>query len=177
MIHHAPTLQYLMDLYNGKKGSAPGKFFFLIRQHLFFDYFSGIKNHREGTDRFVNEQQKHPTRVTFSQPSKEGIMISRQWKGVATSSYSKRYIDHLRGETFPSLKNIPGFVSASILQRSVPEGEEFLIVTVWESIEAIKQFAGENPEVAVVPANVRAMMVEYEKLARHYEITETYTAR
>jgi heme-degrading monooxygenase HmoA len=108
---------------------------------------------------------------------KEGAMISRQWKGVAKSSQAKRYIDHLRGETFPSLKKIPGFVSASILQRTVPEGEEFLIVTVWESIEAIRRFAGENPEVAVVPANVRAMMVDYEKLARHYEITETCSVR
>jgi heme-degrading monooxygenase HmoA len=104
-------------------------------------------------------------------------VISRQWLGVAKSSHAKRYIDHLRSETFPSLAKISGFVSASILQRTVRAGEEFLIVTVWESIEAIKQFAGENPEVAVVPAAVQAMMVEYDKSVRHYSITETYTPR
>jgi heme-degrading monooxygenase HmoA len=104
-------------------------------------------------------------------------VISRQWVGVAKPSHAKSYIDHLHGETFPTLANIRGFVSASILQRTVQAGEEFLIVTVWESIEAIKRFAGENPEVAVVPAAVQAMMLEYEKFVRHYSIAETYTAR
>jgi len=135
-------------------------------QCLFFNYFSGIKT---VTRTFARHRS-----VQFN---KEGPMTSRQWKGIVKPSRAQHYINHLRGETFPSLKNIPGFVSASILQRTVPAGEEFLIVTVWESIEAIKRFAGENPEVAVVPANVQTMMVEYEKVARHYAITETYTDR
>jgi heme-degrading monooxygenase HmoA len=58
----------------------------------------------------------------------------------------------------------------------VPTGEEFLIVTVWESLDAIKQFAGADPDVAVVPAAVQAMMVEYEKVVSHYAITATYDA-
>jgi heme-degrading monooxygenase HmoA len=100
-------------------------------------------------------------------------VISRQWRGIAKSADAQRYINHLEEDTFPTLANIEGFVSASILQRTVPIGEEFLIVTVWESIDAIKQFAGEDPEVAVVPAVVQAMMVEYEKVVRHYSITVT----
>jgi len=103
-------------------------------------------------------------------------VISRQWKGIAKSSDAQRYINHLREDTFPTLATIEGFVSASILQRTVPTGEEFLIVTAWESIDAIKQFAGEDPVVAVVPAAVQAMMLEYEKVVRHYSITETYGA-
>lgn len=103
-------------------------------------------------------------------------MISRQWKGIAKPSDAQRYIAHLRQDTFPTLATMAGFVSASILQRTVPTGEEFLIVTVWESLDAIKQFAGDEPEVAVVPAAVQAMMVEYEKVVRHYAITETYDA-
>jgi heme-degrading monooxygenase HmoA len=103
-------------------------------------------------------------------------MISRQWKGIAKSSDAQRYISHLREDTFPKLANIEGFISASILQRTMPTGEEFLIATVWESIDAIKHFAGDDPDVAVVPAAVQAMMVEYEKGVSHYAITETYEA-
>jgi heme-degrading monooxygenase HmoA len=102
-------------------------------------------------------------------------VISRQWRGIARSSDVQRYIEHLRGGTFPNLARIDGFVSASILQRSVPAGEEFLIVTVWESINAIKQFAGDDPGVAVVPPAVQAMMVEYDKAVRHYFVTENYS--
>jgi heme-degrading monooxygenase HmoA len=104
-------------------------------------------------------------------------MISRQWKGIARSSDAHHYLDHLRQDTFPKLARIEGFVSASILQRTVPAGEEFLIVTVWESLETIKQFAGEDAEVAVVPPAVQAMMVDYEKVVRHYSVTETYSPR
>jgi heme-degrading monooxygenase HmoA len=57
-------------------------------------------------------------------------------------------------------------------ERNVPAGVEFLIVTQWSSLEAIRSFAGSNAERAVVPENVREMMLEYEHTVRHYEIAE-----
>jgi heme-degrading monooxygenase HmoA len=101
-------------------------------------------------------------------------MISRHWKGIAEPGQADRYMNHLRHETFPKLSAIPGFVRASILRRAVDEGTEFQIVTVWESLGAIRAFAGQNPEVAVVPAAVQAMMTDYDRSVLHYEITETY---
>jgi heme-degrading monooxygenase HmoA len=102
-------------------------------------------------------------------------MISRIWKGIAKPGEADDYIDHLRTDTFPKLSGIDGFVSASILKRAVDKGTEFLIITVWESMEAIKSFAGANPEVAVVPAVVQAMMVDYDRQVRHYEVAENYS--
>ena len=99
-------------------------------------------------------------------------MISRQWRGLAKSSQADKYVEHLRQETFPKLKEIPGFVSASILRRSVPNGVEFLIVTTWESIDAIQGFAGTDVETAVVPPRVQKMMVEYDNRVRHYQIVQ-----
>jgi heme-degrading monooxygenase HmoA len=99
-------------------------------------------------------------------------MISRQWRGLAKSSHSAAYLEHLREETFPKLKKIPGFVSASILQRTAPDGVEFLIVTNWESLDAIHGFAGADAEIAVVPPSVQEMMVEYDDRARHYQIIQ-----
>jgi heme-degrading monooxygenase HmoA len=52
----------------------------------------------------------------------------------------------------------------------VGDGAEFLVVTVWESLEAIARFAGADVETAVVPEKVQAMMIEYDRRARHYEI-------
>jgi heme-degrading monooxygenase HmoA len=99
-------------------------------------------------------------------------MISRQWRGVARASEADRYISHLHSETFPKLSGIRGFIDASILRRDTPEGVEFLIVTRWQSIEAIRRFAGADVERAVVPEKVQAMMVRYDQSVAHYEVLE-----
>ena len=97
-------------------------------------------------------------------------MISRQWRGVATSALAEAYVEHLHAETFPAIRKLPWLVSASILRRTVPEGVEFLVVTRWTSLEAIRAFAGANAESAVVPQQVRDMMVDYDRSVRHYEV-------
>jgi len=102
-------------------------------------------------------------------------VISRHWKGVAKPGQADNYIRHLRTDTFPKLSGIDGFVRASILTRPVDEGTEFLIVTEWESIDSIKAFAGEQADVAVVPPVVQAMMIDYDRTVRHYEVAETHT--
>jgi heme-degrading monooxygenase HmoA len=99
-------------------------------------------------------------------------MISRQWRGLARADTAQSYIEHLRHETFPKLREIPGFLDASILARTVDRGTEFLIVTRWRSMEAIQQFAGQDAEVAVVPEKVQAMMIDYDRSVRHYEVVE-----
>ncbi len=104
-------------------------------------------------------------------------MISRHWKGVARPEKADTYIDHLRKDTFPQLSKIRGFKGASILRRIVRRGVEFLIVTEWESLDAVREFAGEKPEVAVVPPVVQAMMIAYDKKCRHYEVVEKTDVR
>lgn len=97
-------------------------------------------------------------------------MISRQWCGLAKHAEADRYVEHLRTETFPLLARIPGFVDASILRRVLADGIEFRIVTTWQSLEAIRQFAGESAEEAVVPEKVQAMMVSYDRVVEHYDV-------
>jgi len=100
-------------------------------------------------------------------------MISRHWTAICKSDRADAYIHHLQSETFPILTTIAGFVRASILKRDVQRGTEFQIITVWESLEAIKSFAGEDTEAAVVPLVAQAMMVEFDARARHYELVHT----
>jgi heme-degrading monooxygenase HmoA len=98
------------------------------------------------------------------------IMISRQWRGLARPDRAEDYVKHLRNETFPALQRTAGFVDASILSRRLAAGVEFLVVTRWESLDAIVAFAGSDPEVAVVPVKAAEMMIEYDERARHFDV-------
>jgi hypothetical protein len=100
----------------------------------------------------------------------EGNVISRHWRGLAQADRAQDYVHHLRTETFPGLRKIPGFVDASILSRRLDEGVEFLVVTRWTSLEAVVRFAGADPAAAVVPEEVAAMMIDYDRRARHFDI-------
>jgi heme-degrading monooxygenase HmoA len=97
-------------------------------------------------------------------------MIERHWKGIAKKEEAENYIEHLATATFPAIKNISGFIRASVLKRPVDNGIEFLVVTVWDSMEAIRQFAGEQPDLAVVPAHAQKMMVSFDAHVSHYEL-------
>jgi heme-degrading monooxygenase HmoA len=99
-------------------------------------------------------------------------MISRQWRGLAKAAHAQDYVEHLKTDTIPQIRKIQGFVDASILRRTVERGMEFLVITRWESLDAIRAFAGADAEAAVVPQNVQRMMVEYDHRVRHYEVVE-----
>jgi len=97
-------------------------------------------------------------------------MISRHWGGLAKKDCAEAYVEHLETETFPAIRALQGFEGASILSRNVPEGVEFLVITRWASLDVIRAFAGEHVEVAVVPEKVQAMMLDYERTVKHYEV-------
>jgi len=99
-------------------------------------------------------------------------VISRQWRGLAHPNRAQDYVKHLRTVTFPALRNIRGFVDASILSRSLGPGVEFLIVTKWESMDAIAQFAGPDPEAAVISPSAADMFIEYDQRVRHFEVID-----
>jgi heme-degrading monooxygenase HmoA len=100
-------------------------------------------------------------------------MISRHWRGVARPEEAENYISHLKNDTFAKLATMKGFLGASVLRREVSGGTEFLVITNWESMEAITQFAGPAADLAVVPASVQAMMTEYDRTVAHYEVIVT----
>src|ERR1700691_1121224 len=99
-------------------------------------------------------------------------MICRLWRGLTRSEEAEHYVEHLRRQTLPRLRELPGYVGASILRRQVDRGAEFLVVTRWESLQAIGQCAGADYTGAVVPAEVQRMMIDYDRSVRHYEVIE-----
>lgn len=97
-------------------------------------------------------------------------MIERHWKGLSKTNKAEEYLQHLKNDTFKKLEKIDGFISASILRRELDEGIEFLVVTKWEDLEVIRQFAGEDITRAVVPLTVQDMLKTYDRTVRHYEL-------
>jgi heme-degrading monooxygenase HmoA len=97
-------------------------------------------------------------------------MISRHWTGLVKKGREDDYMAHLKNETFKRLHQIEGFVKASILKRELSEGTEFLIITEWDSLNAIREFAGEKYEDAVVPKMAQEMMIRFDELVKHYEV-------
>lgn len=104
------------------------------------------------------------------------MMTSRHWRGLARPDAADAYVSHLRAQTLPQLAAIAGFVDATVLRRRIARGVEFLVVTRWQSRDAIAAFAGADIEAAVVPAQVLAMMVEFDSRARHYEVVASASA-
>jgi heme-degrading monooxygenase HmoA len=99
-------------------------------------------------------------------------MIARHWRGLVKRDRANDYIEHLHSETLPQLVQVAGFHDASVQRRDLPQGVEFLVVTLWQSLDAIRAFAGSDVESAVVPPKARDMMIEYDRKARHYEVVD-----
>jgi heme-degrading monooxygenase HmoA len=98
--------------------------------------------------------------------------VVRQWKGVVKPGLAGRYLQHLHEETLPSLSRLDGFTGVTILHRSVEDGTEFQVSTIWRSLEVIKAFAGEDVTRAVVPPAAQALMVRFDDRAVHYEFVQ-----
>jgi heme-degrading monooxygenase HmoA len=92
------------------------------------------------------------------------------WRGVAIQERANDYIKHLQQSVFPALHQIDGFKEVYLLRRNSSDGVEFVVLTLWESMDAIRKFAGENPEVAVVAPTARALFREYDAEVKHFEI-------
>jgi heme-degrading monooxygenase HmoA len=99
-------------------------------------------------------------------------MIARHWRGLVKRDRAAAYVEHLQSETLPQLVQLAGFLDAKVLRRDLSEGVEFLVVTIWESLDSIRAFAGNDVESAVVPPKARDMMIEYDNKARHYDVVD-----
>src|SRR6266849_1382718 len=97
-------------------------------------------------------------------------MIARTWRGTATIAKADDYYRHFTSAVAPHLKDIAGHRGAYLLRREADGQVEFLAVTLWDSIETIKKFAGPNPDVAIVEPEGRAALSAFDDFARHYEV-------
>jgi len=100
------------------------------------------------------------------------MKISRIWHGYTTFENADKYESLLRSEIFPHIesRNIKGFNSIQLLKRNINNETEFITIMEFDSIDAVKDFAGEDYEQAVVPENARKVLKRFDATSQHYEI-------
>ena len=97
-------------------------------------------------------------------------MIARIWHGWARPENADAYESLLRSEVLPGIHRIDGYGGAYVLRDDGSELVEFVTVTLWETLEAIRGFAGEDHERAVVPPEARALLERFDERSRHYAV-------
>ncbi len=99
-------------------------------------------------------------------------MISRIWHGWAVSGNADKYEALLKEEIFIGIRNrrIRGFKSIQLLRRDVGQEVEFVTIMLFDALDSIREFAGEDYEVAVVPEKARALLSRFDGRSQHYEI-------
>jgi hypothetical protein len=78
----------------------------------------------------------------------------------------------LKEEIFVGIENrqIRGFKGIQLLRREVGEEVEFVTMMLFDSLEAVRKFAGEDYEMAVVPEKARAVLSRFDERSQHYDI-------
>lgn len=102
-------------------------------------------------------------------PSQDG-QILRMWKARSTIEKVGAYVRHATEKVFPALRAIEGHRGAYLLRRSVDGAIELVVLTLWESMEAVRSFAGAEPGKAVVEPEARASLTEFDNSVTHFEI-------
>ena len=101
-------------------------------------------------------------------------MVARVWTGVTRQGESgDRYLAHLRENVLPHLDPMTGYLGAQVFRRVKVNGDEFVVTTFWESVAAIRAFAGPDVEVAVVAPDAKALLIDFAERAVHYEVVES----
>lgn len=96
-------------------------------------------------------------------------MISRLWHGWTTRENADAYEELLRTEILPGIHRLDGYLGAYLLRRDVEDGVEFATLTLFESMDAVRAFAGEDYEAAVVPPEARKLLSRFDQMSKHYE--------
>jgi len=101
-------------------------------------------------------------------------MISRIWHGWTTRENADAYEQLLRTEIFSGIakRSIQGYRGIHLLRRDVEDSVEFVTIMWFDSPDAVRAFAGDDYEVAVVPPKARQLLSRFDSRSAHYDVVE-----
>ena len=99
-------------------------------------------------------------------------MIARFWRGWTSAADADAYETLLRTRIFPHIRETPGSRGAHLLRRDAEDGAEFVTITYFESMDAVRAFAGDDLTLAVVPPEARALLSRFDERSVHYDVVE-----
>lgn len=108
----------------------------------------------------------------FNNNPQRTAVIIREWRGRAPKSNPAAYPHHFRSNVIPELRKLPGFLGAHLCRRDLGEKIEFLVLTKWQSMDAISAFAGNDSDKAIVEPDGVAALIDFDDRVQHYETIE-----
>jgi heme-degrading monooxygenase HmoA len=100
-------------------------------------------------------------------------VIARFWSAQTSPAQAPAYIEHLKTKVLPILQKLDGYTGAMLLQREEADTVEVIVITEWSSLEAIRGFAGDDLEEAVVADEAAALLTRFDRRVRHYDLVIT----
>jgi hypothetical protein len=97
-------------------------------------------------------------------------MIARHWRGWTNLANADAYEHLLREKVLPSLNTIQGYRGGYVMRSDGPNEVEFVVVNLFDSMEAVRRFAGPDYEVPVFEPEARQLLLKVEPTARHYDV-------
>jgi heme-degrading monooxygenase HmoA len=99
-------------------------------------------------------------------------MIGRIWHGYTTHANADAYEKLLKTEIFVGIgkRQIRGYRNIHLLRRKLDDAVEFITVMWFDSLDAVREFAGDDYEKAVVPPEARALLSRFDERSQHYEV-------
>lgn len=97
-------------------------------------------------------------------------MIARTWRGWTAAADADRYVEYLLQTGVKEYRETPGNRGVFMLRRISDDRAEFLLVTLWDSMEAVRAFAGADERVAVFYPEDDAFLVDRERHADHFDV-------
>lgn len=102
-------------------------------------------------------------------------MVARIWRGAVAQGDRDAYAQYMEDTGVAGYSSTPGNRGVWMLRRDVGEKTEFLMFTLWDSMEAVKGFAGQEPDVAVFYPEDDRFLVERDEFVSHYEVARHLT--
>jgi heme-degrading monooxygenase HmoA len=97
-------------------------------------------------------------------------VIARTWRGAVRAEDADAYLDYLEATGLKGYRETPGNRGVLALRRIEGGRCEYLIVSLWDSFEAVKRFAGEDPEKAVFYPEDDRFLIDRDPTSAHYEV-------
>ena len=97
-------------------------------------------------------------------------MIVRMWHGRVETSKALAYREFVNQRAIPDYQSVVGNISVHILERQEGEVTHFMTMTFWTSMDAIRGFAGDDPEAAKYYPEDKEFLLEFEPTVVHYEV-------
>jgi heme-degrading monooxygenase HmoA len=97
-------------------------------------------------------------------------MIARLWHGITPAAKADAYLEFLHRTGIPDYRATEGNRGVTVLRRIEGDQAHFLLITLWESFDAIRRFVGEDVEKARYYPEDPDFLLELEPTVTHYEV-------